>query len=120
MQLGAKTICPGHGPMGTGEVLVDQQQFFVALRKEVKQLVGLAKDPAQVKRAVDDIKATLKKNSRIERYIGDFFTAQVEKVYTEMGGRPFEPKAALFDDHRNHALAHGGALRDDDVLFRRR
>jgi ribosomal protein L24E len=119
MQLGAKVLCPGHGPMGSGDVLVDQQQFFVSLRKEVKQLVALGRDPDQVKRSVDDIRATLKKNSRIERYVGDFLAAQVEKVYIEMGGKPFEPKAAALDDQRQHALAHDGALRDDDVLYRR-
>ena len=119
MQLGAKVLCPGHGPMGSGDVLVDQQQFFVGLRKEVKQLVGLAKEPGQVKRAVDDIRETLKKNARIERYVGDSLAAQVEKVYIEMGGKPFEPKTAALDDHRQHALAHGGALRDEDVLYRR-
>src|SRR5687767_11392012 len=119
MQLGAKVICPGHGPVGTGDVLVDQQQFFVALRKEVKQLVAAGKEPEQVKRAVEDIQITLKKNSRIERYVGDFFTAQVEKVYTEMGGKPFEPKTAAFQDHHGHALAQGRSLRNDDVLYRR-
>jgi glyoxylase-like metal-dependent hydrolase (beta-lactamase superfamily II) len=119
LQLGAKVICPGHGPVGSGDVLVDQQQFFVALRKEVKQLVATGKDPEEVKRALEDIKAAVKKNSRIERYLGDFFSAQVEKVYTEMGGRPFEPKTAAFDNHHQHALAHGRVLKEDDVLYRR-
>src|SRR5436305_2034678 len=36
-KLGAKIICPGHGPRGTGQVLVDQQAFFVELRNQVKK-----------------------------------------------------------------------------------
>jgi len=34
-KLGAKTICPGHGPVGTGQVLEDQQKYFVELRKQL-------------------------------------------------------------------------------------
>ena len=61
----------------------------------------------QVKRAVDDIRETLKKNARIERYVGDSLAAQVEKVYIEMGGKPFLAKEAALDEHQNHARAHG-------------
>lgn len=116
-QLGATVICPGHGPIGTGQVLDEQQSYFVALRAEVKKLVDAGKKGQEIKMAVDDIKATIQKNQGIARYVGDFFPAQVEKVYTEMGGKPFALKAAEFDDHHFHALAHGGVLRDDDVLY---
>src|SRR5204863_2770515 len=54
-KLGAQTICPGHGPRGSGDVLEDQQAYFVALRKEVAKLHG--KSPAEAKAAVDQIKA---------------------------------------------------------------
>ena len=88
-QLGAKTICPGHGPMGGAEVLENQQTFFIELRKEVKKLVDAGKRPDEVKAAVDTIKETLRKQDRIAIYIGSFFPAQVEKAYVEMGGKPF-------------------------------
>ena len=107
-KLGAKTICPGHGPIGTGQVLEDQQSFFVELRKEVKKYAG--KKPEEVKAAVEDIKAALLKQKPIARYVGDFFPAQVEKVYVEMGGKPFQPKTAALDDHKKHADDHGREL----------
>ncbi len=91
-KLGAKTICPGHGPMGGPEVLDDQQAFFVALLDEVKKYAG--KSPAEVEAAVPAIMAELKKNARISRYVGNFLLAQVEKAYIEQGGQPF-PKIEL-------------------------
>src|SRR5881409_2768233 len=53
-RLGAKTICPGHAPLGTDAVLEDQQAFFVELRKEVKKL--RRKNPAEVQQAVESIR----------------------------------------------------------------
>lgn len=106
--LGAKTICPGHGPISTGQVLEDQQSFLVELRKEVKRYVG--KKPEEVKAAVEDIKAALLKQKPIARFVGDFFYAQVEQVYLEMGGKPFQPKTAAVDDHQHHAHDHGSEL----------
>jgi cyclase len=76
-KLGAKVVCPGHGPMGGPELLEDQQAFFIALQDEVKKLAD--KEPAQVEAAVPTIMATLKKNERIARYVGNFLLAQVEK-----------------------------------------
>jgi len=97
MKLGAKTICPGHGPVGGPEVLEDQHRYFVQLRAEVKQLVDAGKSADEVKSSVDAIKARLKSNPRIERYVGSFFSAQVEKVYVELGGKPFQARGPLFD-----------------------
>src|SRR5438093_884306 len=70
-KLGAKTICPGHGAIGTGQVLEEQQAFFFELRKEVKKYAS--KKPEEVKAAVEDIKAALLKEKPIARYVGDFF-----------------------------------------------
>jgi glyoxylase-like metal-dependent hydrolase (beta-lactamase superfamily II) len=86
-KLGAKVVCPGHGPIGGPELLEDQQAFFIALRDEVKKLAD--KEPAQVEAAVPTIMATLKKNERIARYVGNFLLAQVEKAFIEQGGKPF-------------------------------
>ena len=91
-KLGAKTICPGHGPIATGELLEDQQKYFEVLRAEVKKLVDAKKTPEEVKAAVAAIKAVLLKEERIARFVGGFIEPQVEKVYEEMGGKPFLPK----------------------------
>ena len=108
-ELGAKTICPGHGPLGVGQVLEDQHAYFVELRKEVKKYSS--KKPEDVKAAMNDIKTALLKEKAIARYVGDFLPAQVEKVYIEMGGKPFQPKAAMLDQHHLHALAHGSEIK---------
>jgi hypothetical protein len=105
-KLGAKIVCPGHGPMGTAEVLEDQQTFFVELRKQVKKYAR--KKPDEVKAAVPEIKSALEKQPRIARYVGDSLPGQVEKVYVEMGGKPWTPKAAIVDERKEHAHAHGG------------
>ncbi|MBI3415300.1 MAG: MBL fold metallo-hydrolase [Verrucomicrobia bacterium] len=86
-KLGATTVCPGHGPIGTSTVLDDQQVYFTELRKQVK--LHLAKTPEAMRDAVDGIKATLQKQEQIARYVGDGLGAQVEKVYVEMGGKAF-------------------------------
>ncbi len=104
-KLGAQTICPGHGPMGSAQVLEDQQAFFIELRKQVKNYAH--RKPEEVKAAVDELKAALLKNKSIARYVGDFFPGHVEQVYVEMGGKPFQPKTAAVDDHKQHAHDHG-------------
>ncbi|MDZ4288895.1 MAG: MBL fold metallo-hydrolase, partial [Prosthecobacter sp.] len=58
-KLGAKIICPGHGPMGGPELLEDQQAYFSALTEEVKKYAG--QEPAKVEAAVPAIMAALKK-----------------------------------------------------------
>ncbi len=88
-KLGPKIICPGHGAMGGPEILEDQIKFFVTLQSEVKALVAANKQPAEVKAAVDDIKAKIKANDRLVRYVGGGFAGQVEKAYVELGGKPF-------------------------------
>src|SRR6185312_10531215 len=107
-KLGAKVICPGHGPMGNGDVLDDQLAFFESLRKEVNKYAR--KKPDEVKTAVDKIKGELQKNERIARYVGSGIAAQVEKVYVEMGGKPFTDKSAAAEEHWRHADAHGREL----------
>lgn len=81
-KLGAQKICPGHGPVAGPELLEDQQRYFIALRREVQKFA--AKPPAEVKAAVEDIKAALKQDERIAKFIGAFFPAQVDKVYLEL------------------------------------
>lgn len=107
-QLGAQIICPGHGPRGGSDVLNDQIAFFVQLRKEVRRISH--KKPEEVKAAVDQIRTDLKKEARIARYVGDFLPAQVEKIYVEMGGKPFQTTAARLEQEQLHAQDHGQQL----------
>lgn len=108
-KLGAQTICPGHGARGTGDLLTDQQAFFKALRDGVGKLVVTKKTAQQVKDAVTQLSAKLKTNQQIARYIsGIFFTAQVEKVFTEMTGQKFPEAQKISRDARQiHSHAHG-------------
>jgi cyclase len=93
-KLEPRIICPGHGAMGGSEILDNQIAFFVALRQEVKKLVDSGLKPEEVKAAATLIKETLRKQENTAIYIGQFFDAQVEKIYVEMGGQPFLKKDA--------------------------
>ncbi len=88
--LGARIVCPGHGPIGGPEIIADQQGYLIELRREVQALVASGKTPAEVKAAVPEIAARLRKIPPIARYVpSDFwFTAHVEKVFLELGGQP--------------------------------
>src|SRR3954464_7836040 len=104
-KLGARIICPGHGPRGTGQVLADQHAFFSELRGVVKKY--RRKSPETVQKAMEQIRGALMENPQIARYVGDFLPAQVEKAYVEMGGKPFLTKTAGLEDEKHHAAAHG-------------
>ena len=111
-KLGAKIVCPGHGPMGTSQILDDQLAFFKALRAEVKKIAN--KRPEEVKAAVDNIKATLSKNESIARYVGNGLAAQVEKIRLEMGGKPADKAQASADEHWRRAQTPGQTLAKHD------
>jgi len=112
-QLGARTVCPGHGPRGAAAMLDDQQAFFKMLREQVGALMA-KKPPEEARALVEPLRTTLKANAQIARYVGersaqwDPFPAQVQKVYLEMTGRKL---AALpRESHQArlvHARAHG-------------
>lgn len=104
-KLRPKIVCPGHGPKAGPELLEDQQAYFVELRKQVKKVAR--KRPEDVKAAVDQIRQSLLGQERIRRYVGDMFTGQIEKVYIEMGGKPFLPAPAANSAQQQHARAHG-------------
>lgn len=90
-QLGAETVCPGHGPMGGPELLVDQQRYFVELSREVKALHDAKKTPAEIKAAIPEISAALKKIPSIARYVPGSLLVPVQKVYLELGGVALPP-----------------------------
>ncbi len=115
-KLGAKIVCTGHGPRATATVLDDQQAFFKALREQVGALMA-KRSPKDAKTQIETIRATLKGNAQIARYVGqpsagsDSFHSQVQKVYEELTGKKL---ATLIDEpplaRRAHARSHGLAL----------
>ena len=107
-KLNPRWICPGHGPMGGGEVIEQQLRFFVTLRNEVRKMVDAGKKPAEVKASVDSLKALIRKDDSIARYIGTMFEGQVEKIYVELGGRPFAQAAEKAQAHWREARARVG------------
>ncbi|HXG65841.1 MAG TPA: MBL fold metallo-hydrolase [Blastocatellia bacterium] len=108
-KLGARIVCPGHGPRSAEEMLRDQQAFFQALRDRVGALVSAKKTPQEVQAAVGQIGEQLSANAAIKRYVSQKgLPAQVEKVYTEMTGQKFPAaQKAARDSRRWHAHAHG-------------
>jgi len=115
-KLGAETVCTGHGPRSVASVLDDQQAFFKALREQVGALMA-EKSPEDAKGQIEAIRATLKGNAQIARYVAereageDSFTSQIAKVYEELTGK----KLATFMNERQfarhaHARSHGLAL----------
>jgi cyclase len=112
-RLGAQIVCTGHGPRSVGTVLDDQQAFFKVLREQVGALMA-GKAPAEAKAQIEPIRAALKGNAQIARFVGDRgagwdpFPAQVEKVYLEMTGNKL---AALMHERQLarhvHARSHG-------------
>ncbi len=103
-------VVPGHGPLGDGNLLEDQRLYFVTVRQQAKLLLDAHGSPAEAKAQLDRVRATVEKQPRIKRFVGDFFAAQVEKAYVELGGKPF-PQSALIGDHDRHARAHQLDLR---------
>jgi glyoxylase-like metal-dependent hydrolase (beta-lactamase superfamily II) len=116
-KLNAKIVCTGHGPRSIAAVLQDQQAFFAALREQVGSVMAKI-SPEEAKAKVEIIRATLKSNSQIARFVSDRnagsedgFPSQVAKVYEELTG---DKLAALAHEphlmRQAHARAHGMAL----------
>jgi cyclase len=114
-KLGARVVCPGHGPRGSGAVLGDQQQFFQVLRNRVGALVRAKKTPQQVQNSIEQIRAELAATARIARYVSNgsllatiSLAVLVEKVYTEMTGKRFPAAQKMAQAARRwHAREHG-------------
>ena len=111
-KLRPKIVCTGHGPRSVATVLDDQQAFFKTLRDQVGTLMA-NKPPEEAKGQIEAIRATLKGNAQIVRYVSDHgaddsLPAQIGKVYEELTGK----KLAVLTDHRQfahhaHARSHG-------------
>lgn len=107
-KLGAKVVCPGHGPRGMDTVLTDQQVFFRRLRELVGASIQSEQTPRAVYGSVPKIAATLSAEPQIARYVGkDGIGGQVEKVYHEMTGHGFPDDVKPAKSARvRHAEAH--------------
>ncbi len=104
--LGATTVGPGHGPLGKGGVVNDQQTFFRELRRVVQ--AASARDAAAVQAATPSMRDELMKNAAIARYVGDGFAGQVGKVYTELTGKTLPHRQAELEAARSHIAWHHG------------
>lgn len=115
--LDPRTVCPGHGPVGEGGLLGDQQGYF-------RRVVDLVEGRLQGRASAQDIRAQIAQmrkevlsDPRIARYAQassfyDPFPEHIEKVYEELTGKklagtlPSRSGGALM-----HARAHGAAWR---------
>ena len=87
-KLGAVRVCPGHGPIGGPEIIADQQEYFVEVRRGVQQLMAKASTAEAIRQAAPRLAAALRKNPRIGRYVptDHYFEAHAEKAFEEMAG----------------------------------
>jgi cyclase len=110
-KLEPRTVGPGHGPIADGSVLADQQAYFEELSRVVAAAKNQAKTPAEMQSRVSALRDEVVKKPSIARYVGDGFEAQVEKVWVEMGGKPFAPSPLALhkEEHeRHHGARHQG------------
>ena len=113
-KLGAKIVCTGHGLRSAATVLDDQQAFFKALRQQVGDVMTKV-SPEQTKPKIESIRAILKSNAQIARFVSDagkgsddVFPSQVAKVYEELTGNKLA--ALVHEPHlarHAHARSHG-------------
>ena len=89
-KLGARIVCPGHGPKGGAAVVDDQQLYFKQLWERVAAMVHSKQSARAIYDAIPQIRSDLAQQGRIARYVGKSgIAAHVEKVYQEMTGQPF-------------------------------
>jgi cyclase len=109
-KIGAKVVCTGHGPRSVETVLDDQQAFFRKLQEQVEtRMVKSASE--ETKGEIESIRAALKADAQIARYVGDSLPAQVAKVYEEFTGKKLsalmhEPRVARHAHARSHGLVY--------------
>ena len=58
-------------------------------REEAKALLDAGKTPAEAKDSVEHVIDRLRSNTRIQRFVGKYLSAQLEKAWKEMGGAAF-------------------------------
>lgn len=110
--LGALKVGPGHGPLGDASVLQDQSTFFQELSAAVAA-ASKGTTPEGVQAAIPSIRAQVVKNTRVSRYVGDGFPAQVAKVFNEQTGLTLPDRKAELQAGRTHVAWHHGHAHGD-------
>lgn len=105
-KLGARVICPGHGPRGVDSMIEDQRLFFQQLREHVGALVQAKKGALEIQQSIPAIRGELTVQAQIRRYVGDGLAAQVEKVYQEMTGQKFPDSKVARAARQLHRHSH--------------
>jgi cyclase len=108
-KLEPRVVGPGHGPISDASVLADQQAYFQELSRLVTSAKSQVKTASEMEARVPALREEISKNPKIARYVGDGFTAQVEKVWVETGGGAFSssPLALHREQHeRHHGTGH--------------
>jgi glyoxylase-like metal-dependent hydrolase (beta-lactamase superfamily II) len=106
MELGARIVAPGHGAVGEGSLVADQQLFFRELRRVVES-VSEGASAAEVQSAIDEMREQLLRNPAVAKYVGESFPAQVAKVYNELTGKSFPDRRSELEAERKHLASHG-------------
>ena len=108
-------VGPGHGPVGEGGLLADQQAYFRRVVDLVERRLQAPASAEDIRAQVAQMRAEALSDPRIARYAQassfcDPFPEHVEKVYEELTGKklagtlPSRSGGAL-----GHARAHGAA-----------
>jgi cyclase len=96
--LGAKTVVPGHGPIGDASTIVGQRAYLIALRDGVRKIIANGGDAASVRAAVPQMRKALLADPRIARWtiVNDTIlpellslSVQMGRFYTELSGKPY-------------------------------
>jgi hypothetical protein len=66
------------------------------------------KTAADAQAAIPTVRAGVMKNAAIARYVGDFFDAQVAKVYEEVTGLTLPDRKAEVQAQQQHIAWHHG------------
>jgi len=87
-QLGAQIVCPGHGPIGGPEIIIDQQRYWVELQRRIRTLVDDRHSWREINTLLKDIAAELRQMPEISRYVPDspLLDQQANKLFKELGG----------------------------------
>ena len=102
--LGARTVIPGHGPIGDASTIVGQRAYFIALREGVRQIIAQGGDASIVRAAVPKMRAALLANPQIARwtitndtFLPDLFSlsGQMGRFYSELTGKPYLAAGSL-------------------------
>ncbi len=82
-----KTLCPGHGAMAGAGLIDDQKAYFTTLHGLVKPFTTMPDGQKVLAAETGSLRAQVVKNKQIARYVGDKFSAQLQKIYGDYTGQ---------------------------------